>query len=110
MLGWFAAAPEHVRTHAMRYLNVDGHDIGWDFIRAVAASAARYAIYPMQDVLGLGAEARMNTPSVAEGQWTWRFEWAAVESSPARRLRDIAVANGRTPVSASARTSLSVTG
>ena len=51
-----------------RYLGADGTEMHWDMIRAVLASVADTAVFPMQDVLGLGSEARMNTPSVAQRQ------------------------------------------
>jgi len=51
------------REFALRYLNTDGAEINWDFIRAAVASVADTAVFPLQDVLGLGSEARMNLPS-----------------------------------------------
>ena len=48
-------------------------EIHWAMIRAVLTSAADTAIVPLQDLLGLGSEARFNTPGTAEGNWTWRF-------------------------------------
>ena len=72
-LGWFATAPEHEREFANRYLAVDGHDFAWDLIRAVWKSVAVFAIAPMQDVLSLGGEARMNFPSTLGGNWEWRM-------------------------------------
>ncbi|MBP1596678.1 MAG: malQ [Acidobacteria bacterium] len=83
-LGWFRDAgsgegPEQQerkraeRDRALRYLHSDGTEIHWDFIRAAAASVADLAVYPLQDVLGLGSEARMNLPSRAEHNWRWRF-------------------------------------
>jgi 4-alpha-glucanotransferase len=62
-------------------------------------SSARYAIYPLQDVLGLGSEARMNTPGVADGQWRWRFEWRQLQDWQARRLRQISAVHGRNGLS-----------
>ena len=53
------------------------------------------AIYPLQDVLGLGAESRMNRPGDAEGCWGWRFDWSQVEPWHAQRLRQISAAHGR---------------
>ena len=83
-LGWFrdlgsGASPQQregrcaERDRALHYLNSDGKEIHWDFIRAAVASVADYAVYPLQDVLGLGSEARMNLPSRAENNWRWRF-------------------------------------
>jgi len=95
--GWFDAAPERVRRHAQVYLKTHGEEIAWDAIHAVSQSVARLAIYPMQDVLSLGSDARMNQPSVAEGQWGWRFGWRDLEPWHAHRLAEISVAHGRHP-------------
>ncbi|HEX7959154.1 MAG TPA: 4-alpha-glucanotransferase [Terriglobales bacterium] len=61
------------REYAAGYLNTDGRPIHWAFIRALMASVADTVIFPLQDVLGLGTEARMNTPSKLGGNWRWRF-------------------------------------
>lgn len=71
--GWYKTAPEHERDFAKRYLGVDGHDFAWDLIRTVWKSVAVFAIAPMQDVLGLGGEARMNFPSTLGDNWEWRM-------------------------------------
>ncbi|MCC6709058.1 MAG: 4-alpha-glucanotransferase [Gammaproteobacteria bacterium] len=94
-LGWFARASAHERNFVRTYLKSDGHEIGWDLIHAASMSAARYAIYPLQDVLGLGSEARMNTPGLADGQWRWRFQWHQLQDWQARRLRQISAVHGR---------------
>ena len=62
---------------ARRYLNADGQEMNWVMIRALLASVAEAVLFPMQDVLGLGSEARMNTPSVASGNWRWRMNGEA---------------------------------
>jgi len=58
---------------ALKYAGTDGHEINWDFIRLALMSVADTAIIPLQDVLGLGTEARMNLPGTVEGNWCWRF-------------------------------------
>ena len=88
--GWWATATEHENDHVRRYFNTDGHDINWVFIRAAMASVAVMAIHPMQDVLGLDTEARMNAPSQGTGCWEWRFEWSEVAAWHAERLGDMA--------------------
>ena len=98
-LGWFAKASNHERDFVRTYLKTDGHEMGWDLIHAASMSTARYAIYPLQDVLGLGSEARMNTPGVAEHQWRWRFEWRHLQDWQARRLRQISAVHGRNGMS-----------
>jgi 4-alpha-glucanotransferase len=77
------------------YLNSDGKEIHWDFIRAVFASVANTAIVPLQDVLGLGSEARMNLPNSLEGNWSWRYCAEMLTDEIAARLRKLAVLYGR---------------
>lgn len=87
-IGWFTnnhpgqstLSPEELekqRRRALRYMNTDGREINWDLIRLAFSSVAHTAIIPMQDVLGLGSEARMNVPGKPDGNWEWRFafEW-----------------------------------
>ena len=62
----------------MRYLNTGGKEIHWDFMRTVLASVANKAIVPLQDLLGLGTEARMNLPNSMSGNWVWRFKAGAL--------------------------------
>jgi 4-alpha-glucanotransferase len=85
-LGWWAEASEDMRHHLREYLACDGHSVHWDLIRAACASVADTAVHPMQDVLGLGAEHRMNFPGTATGNWTWRFCWDMVAPDVAARL------------------------
>ncbi|HEX9333469.1 MAG TPA: 4-alpha-glucanotransferase [Anaerolineales bacterium] len=87
-LGWFESAPEKERKFALRYLHSDGNDFAWDLIRGVWASVAVYAITPMQDVLSLGTEARMNFPSRLGGNWDWRMEEEDISDELAKRLRE----------------------
>lgn len=87
--GWFATAPQHEREFAQRYLGVDGHDFAWDLIRTIWKSVAVFAIAPMQDVLGLGGEARMNFPSTLGGNWEWRMKDEDLREDLAAGLRDL---------------------
>ena len=88
-LGWWAEATPGERAHASDYLATDGHAIHWDLIRAACASVADTAIHPLQDVLGLGADCRMNLPGKGEGYWEWRFGWDQVLPEHAQRLRHL---------------------
>lgn len=88
-LGWFAAAAGHEREFAKHYLGVDGRDFAWDLIRAVWKSVAVFAIAPMQDVLSLGGEARMNFPSKLGGNWEWRMSENDLRENLAAGLRDL---------------------
>ncbi len=95
--GWFASAPAAERSRAQVYLKTDGREIEWDLIHAASCSVARLAVYPMQDVLGLGSEARMNLPGEAQSQWSWRLDWEQLQSWQTRRLAEISAAHGRHP-------------
>jgi 4-alpha-glucanotransferase len=67
----------------------------WPMIREAYASVSLLSVVPMQDVLGLGAEARMNTPGTMEGNWSWRFEWDQVPEDLPARLRRLGEVYGR---------------
>jgi 4-alpha-glucanotransferase len=75
------------RRRAEIYLGPDERDIHWAFIRAVMTSVADSAIVPMQDLLGLGSEARMNMPATTTGNWCWRCRAEALSPEVAHRLR-----------------------
>ena len=72
-MGWYAVQPEEVKDRIRRYGNTDGGRISLDFIRFCLGSVAKYAIFPIQDLLMLGSEARMNTPGVAAANWSFRY-------------------------------------
>ncbi len=86
---------------ASLYLGTDGTDVHWVMIRALLASVADVAIVPLQDVLGVGSEGRMNLPSRPAGNWLWRFAPDALSESLAARLRALAEVFGRLPRPAS---------
>jgi len=89
--GWWASldAAEHAST------GLDPTDPAWSLIELAYSSACALAIVPMQDVLGLGSDARMNTPGVDTGNWSWRLEPGAAGDEVAARLREAAEAAGR---------------
>ena len=61
------------RDLCRRYIGIDGSNIHWDFIKLAMMSTADVAIFPVQDIMGLGNEARMNRPGIGEGNWRWRM-------------------------------------
>lgn len=79
----------------LEYLNSDGREIHWDFIRAAWASVADTAIVPMQDLLGLGNDARMNLPASTVGNWNWRCVEGDFSDEIAERLRKLTEIYGR---------------
>jgi 4-alpha-glucanotransferase len=86
---------EHARARA--YVGGDGRTIHWDFIRALYTSVAETVVVPLQDVLGLGSEARMNTPGRSEGNWTWRCASAHLTPQLRDQLRQLSAVSGRLP-------------
>ena len=88
-LGWLATASQKERDLALRYLHSDGHDFAWDLIRAIWSSVAMFAVAPMQDVLSLGGEARMNYPSRLGGNWEWRMGADDMSDALAEKLADL---------------------
>lgn len=86
---------EAERARTLTYLGTDDTQIHWAMIRLALASAADLAIIPLQDVLGLGSEARMNRPGTAEGNWEWRYAAEMLTEAVADRLRQLTEACGR---------------
>ena len=95
-LGWWQSTHERVRDRVRRYYGISGNDVVWDLVRSALESVACLAIVPMQDVLTLDNGARMNTPSVAEGNWGWRLRAGDLRDDVASRLRGLSEQYGRT--------------
>jgi 4-alpha-glucanotransferase len=79
ILGWWGTVSDQEKAFAMHYLRSDGTQIQWDMMRAISNSAANIVIFPMQDVLGLSSNHRMNFPGQSTGSWEWRFSWDQVQ-------------------------------
>jgi len=95
--GWFSTAGEEERNRILAYLGGNEESIHWTMMRAAETSVARWAIIPAQDVFGLGSDARMNIPGVAEGNWRWRARPGQFDDESARMLEWITVLGGRHP-------------
>lgn len=91
-----AADISREREYSLRYLNSDGTEIHWDLIRAVWASVADTAIAPVQDLLGIGTEGRMNLPASTHGNWKWRLAADSITPEIAEKLRELTETYGRT--------------
>jgi len=94
--GWFESLDEDGRRIVRGAIGKREGRVEWDMIRAAYGSASRLAVVPMQDVLGLGAEARMNTPGRAEDNWAWRLAPDSLPAEAAERLARLAAESGRT--------------
>jgi 4-alpha-glucanotransferase len=79
------------REFTRAYLGFENEPVNWVFIRTVMASVAEIAIVPLQDVLGLGNEARMNLPGTLSGNWKWRYRAGALTKNLSDRLRELTV-------------------
>ena len=107
-VGWFSDEPgkattqtreeiEEERANALKYLGTDGREIHWDMIRLAMSSVAQMAILPLQDILGLGSECRMNRPGTLKGNWEWRFRPSELTEKVGERLRDLTGLYDRLP-------------
>ena len=85
--GWYDSTNEGCRDYARRLMNISGDDISWDMIRLAISSSAKYCIIPVQDILCLGTEARMNTPGVPDGNWQFRFREGVLTENSANGLK-----------------------
>lgn len=86
---------EQEKDHARRYLGSDGTEMNWTLIRAALASVADTAIIPVQDLLGLGSEARMNLPGRESANWEFRFSWDQLTEGIVSRLAQLISLYGR---------------
>jgi len=94
--GWWETRTAEERDYLESYCTATDPEIEWRLIRMAMASVCRSAIVPLQDVLGLGRESRMNTPGTSSGQnWSWRADEACFPEEAARRLRCLAEIYGR---------------
>jgi 4-alpha-glucanotransferase len=94
---WHSGSAEHERRNAETYFGRCDDGIHWAFIRAAQSSPSYLSIVPLQDVLGLGSEARMNTPSRYGGNWRWRFHEDQLNGDLASKLAQLAEVSDRLP-------------
>lgn len=94
-IGWFENLDSHQREYCLQYLAGDAVAINWDMIRAALASVADTAIIPMQDVLGLASDARMNLPASTTGNWSWRMPFNSIPNELVQRLNALTEIYGR---------------
>lgn len=100
VLGWWSNANSTLdaesvaRSHDFAQLYLDLSEererkISWVFIQTLLASVANTVVIPLQDILGLGSEGRMNTPGTSSGNWDWRYAGGSLDDTLAERLRDL---------------------
>ncbi len=99
-IGWFTTKPgvqttqtreevEAERRYVLDYVGHDGREINWDMVRLAFSSVAGLAMVPLQDLLGLGSEARMNFPAKENGNWEWRFRAGMLTPAIQDRLKNL---------------------
>lgn len=96
-LGWYNALSEELRHKVDEYLALPGDPMPWPLIRCAYSSIAHLAMVPMQDILMLGGEHRMNRPGISGGNWQWRFQWDWLNSDAVARLRHLTELYERKP-------------
>ncbi len=94
-LAWFRALTAEKQAHVIEYLGHPPEPMPRPLLRAALAAVARLAVMPMQDLLGLGAGHRMNTPGTTDGNWRWRFSWEQLAPGLAESLRRMVEMYGR---------------
>jgi 4-alpha-glucanotransferase len=111
--GWYEALPAEQQRKVrglLRRRNSDGSDITTELLQLAWSSVAALAIAPLQDVLNLGGEARMNTPGSSEGNWCWRTTKEMLDPTLFERLRDLTAASKRLPTLQDSRMANAVEG
>ncbi len=97
-LGWWnSGVSEAERSAIQAYVGTPEDGMHWAFIRLAQESVASLAVIPLQDVLGLGSEARLNTPSVSEGNFRWRYQPGSLTPALAKKLAVLAEVTDRVP-------------
>jgi 4-alpha-glucanotransferase len=97
-LGWWnSSATEYERKAVQAYVGPSNDGVNWALIRAAQTSPASLCVIPLQDVLGLGSEARLNIPSVKTGNYRWRFTPGALTRDLAEKLANLAEVTDRLP-------------
>ena len=96
-LGWWKSCSENERRFAGALLGEASDGINWAMVRLAQSSTANLCVVPLQDVLGLGSEARMNMPSFGDGNWTWRYSPGALQPELAEKLATLAEVTDRQP-------------
>jgi 4-alpha-glucanotransferase len=88
-LGWYQGLDEAIKNHVHKVLGNAQPEMPFALIELVMASKANIAIIPMQDILGLGAEHRMNTPGTMDKNWHWRFDWSQLKPEHIVQIKHI---------------------
>lgn len=94
-LGWYLSIESHVKAHLHEYLQDDTPEMPQALINLVMQTKSNLAIVPMQDILALGTDCRMNTPGTVVGNWSWRFQWSHLTMPLKQQFAEAVAAAGR---------------
>jgi 4-alpha-glucanotransferase len=98
--GWYETLPEWQRNNLWNYLQrppAQPQEVAWELIRLALSSMAAVAVIPLQDLLSLGTEARMNRPGLPNGNWRWRFTNDMPVMQALKRFREVTERSNRMP-------------
>lgn len=94
-IGWYHSIDDATRQHVHDYLGLVEPSPAWMLIKSALQTVSQMAVVPMQDILELGGEHRMNVPGTAEGNWSWRFDWDMLADDSAEKLKRLNDLYGR---------------
>lgn len=94
-LGWFEELDDHTKARVYEYLGESHETMPWPLIRASLESVSELSVIPMQDILSLDGDHRMNVPGTTEGNWYWRFDWNMISEDCAARFKYLNKLYGR---------------
>ena len=96
-LGWWRSLEGDLQREILEKTGLDDADMPWPLLRYAAESRAQVAVFPFQDLLSLGSEARMNTPGTVGDNWQWRFQWRQVPHNLSKKIQALARDTNRQP-------------
>lgn len=96
-LGWWSTLSDRERAAVLALVGPCEDGVNWGLIRLAQSSPAAFSIVPVQDVLGLGSEARLNTPSTAQGNYHWRYQAGMLRNELAEKLAALVNVTDRLP-------------
>ncbi|MBL3556907.1 MULTISPECIES: 4-alpha-glucanotransferase [Marinobacter] len=96
-LGWYQSLDEPTRRYVNDYLGATGDGMPWPIIDAAFRSVCSLAIVPLQDFMGLGTEARFNTPGTVVNNWVWQLDWNLCRNDLSNRIAETVKRHGRLP-------------
>ncbi len=89
--GWYYTASRPAQKKAREYMNTGAADIAWAFIRTALSSVAKYTVIPLQDIMSLGSDARMNYPGRSTGNWSWRYTSSQLDKDWQAYLKELTI-------------------